>query len=181
MPDDILDDEYFLKKCLFTYFAAWTDDDLVAQCLIFFAAGFQTVTNVLGFMVHELAINPDIENRAYKEVLEVKQELNGQPLNYEALQKLKYLSMVVNETLRKWTPATMLERLCTKPYVIENTDGTKVQLNPGDEVWVSISGIQKDEQYFPYAEHFDPERFSDEKKDSIRVGTFIPFWIGPRK
>lgn len=154
---------------------------MVAQCLIFFVAGFQTINNVFGFLIHELAVHPDIQFRVYEEIAEVRDQLNGQSLNYESLQKLKYLTMTINETLRKWSPAATIERSCNKSYTIENSDGTKVELQPGDGIWISLSALQNDEQYFSNAENFDPERFSDENKESIRFGTFAPFSIGPRK
>lgn len=154
---------------------------MVAQCLIFFIAGFQTITNFFGFVVHELALNPDVQTRAYEEIAEIKKQLNGQPLDYDSLQKLKYLTMVVNETLRKWSPASIIERKCNKAYTVENTGGTKVEIKPGDGIWIPLSSIHNDEKYFPNAENFDPERFADENKDTIRCGTFIPFSIGPSK
>lgn len=43
-----------------------------------------------------------------------------------------------------------------------------------------IYSIQHDEKYFPKPEKFDPERFSDENKHTIKPGTYVPFGIGPR-
>lgn len=37
-----------------------------------------------------------------------------------------------------------------------------------------------DPKYFPDPEKFDPYRFSDENKDKIQSGSFLPFGIGPR-
>ena len=101
---------------------------MTAQCLQFFIAGFEGVAVLLSFMSHELAVNPDIQDRLYQEVKEVKEELNGKPLSYEILQKMKYLDMVVSETLRKW-PNVGIDRCCKKEFVLDDGKGTKVTVN----------------------------------------------------
>lgn len=73
----------------------WEDDDLTAQCLIFFFAGFDTASTLLCFLAHELAINPDIQARLIEEVDLFREQLEGQPMNYETINKMTYLDMVV--------------------------------------------------------------------------------------
>lgn len=77
---------------------------MVAQCLVFFFAGFETVSTLLSFMAHELACNEDVQERLYEEIVATERELKGKPITYEAIQKFKYLDMVVSETLRLWPP-----------------------------------------------------------------------------
>lgn len=129
---------------------------------------------------HELAIQKNIQEKLYNEIKATESELNGKQLTYDVLSKMKYLDMILSETLRRWTPVNSTERACTKPYVLENSDGTKVQLNVNDGLWIAISSIHMDEKYYPNPEKFDPERFSDDNKSSIKAGTFIPFGSGPR-
>lgn len=74
----------------------WTDDDLTAQCFLFFLAGFETSATLLCFMAHELCENPDVQARLYDEIQEVRGQLNGKPLSYDELQKMKYLDMVTS-------------------------------------------------------------------------------------
>lgn len=50
----------------------------------------------------------------------------------------------------------------------------------GDPIWIPIWSIQRDPQYFPNPEKFDPERFNDENKQKIDPYTFLTFGIGPR-
>lgn len=63
----------------------WDDEDLAAQCFIFFFAGFDTVSSTMGFAAHELAVNPDIQDRLLQEVIDTHTELNGEPINYEKI------------------------------------------------------------------------------------------------
>lgn len=85
-------DEKYTKKTL-------TDDDIYAQCLIFFIAGFDTVSNATTLTLYELAINTDIQDRLREEIDDVWKNCNGK-LNYEALTRMKYMDMVVSGTVQ---------------------------------------------------------------------------------
>lgn len=78
----------------------WTDDELVAQCFLFFLAGFDTSSTLLSFLTHELTVNPGIQQKLYEEVQETYKSLNGKRLTYDALQKMKYMDACISETLR---------------------------------------------------------------------------------
>ncbi|XP_049546103.1 probable cytochrome P450 9f2 [Anopheles darlingi] len=158
----------------------WTDDDLVAQCTVFFFGGYDTVSTLSAFMAHELAVNPDVQRRLREEVDEVRTALAGAPLTYETMQSMRYLDMVAMETLRKWTPAPFLDRMCTKPYVLEDYDGHKVQLRKGDGIWIPAYAIMRDPDLFPEPDRFDPERFATDGKGTVDPSTVLAFGIGPR-
>lgn len=74
----------------------WTDEYLTAQCFLFFVAGFETSATLLCVTVHELAENQYIQARLLEEVDETRRLLDGKPLTYEALQKMKYMDMVIS-------------------------------------------------------------------------------------
>ncbi|KAJ3645296.1 hypothetical protein Zmor_022962 [Zophobas morio] len=158
-----------------------TDQDITAQALVFFFAGFDSVSALMCFMAHELAANPDVQDRLIKEVDETL-ELCQDKLTYEALLSMKYMDMVVCETLRKWPNAVASDRVCTKPYTIEPKypDEKPVHLKIKDAVWFPVFGIHRDPQYYPEPERFDPERFNDENKVNISPYTYMPFGVGPR-
>ncbi|EEZ99187.1 cytochrome P450 9e2 [Tribolium castaneum] len=158
-----------------------TDEDITAQALVFFLGGFDTTSSLMCFAGYELAINPHIQKRLKDEVLATDRECNGQ-ITYEKLLNMKYLDMVVSETLRKWNQAVWLDRKCTKEIEIESeTSGEpSVTLKVGDIIWMPAYAIHHDPKYYPNPELFDPERFSDENKDKIRTGTYLPFGVGPR-
>jgi cytochrome P450 family 9 len=69
---------------------------LTAQCLIFFFAGFDTVSTLMAFASYELAMNPDLQKRLRDEVDAVHESLKGTPLKYENLQEMKYLDCVIS-------------------------------------------------------------------------------------
>lgn len=131
-------------------------------------------------MSHELACNPDVQQKLYAEIEQIDQELNGAPITYEMVQKLKYMDMVVSETLRLWPPIPGIDRQVTRSYRLENNDGTTVDLTTHDAVWFAIYGIHTDAEYWPQPNKFDPQRFSDENRQNIKVCSYLPFGNGQR-
>lgn len=157
----------------------WNDDEIVAQCFLFFAAGFDTSSTLLSFLGYELAVNLDIQQKLYEEIREMNKVLEGKILNYDLLQKMQYMDMVISETLRKWPPAGLTDRVCVKDYLYD--DGTfKFTIEKGRAFWIPIYSLHHDPNYFPNPDKFDPERFGDENKNNIQPGTYAPFGIGPR-
>lgn len=75
-----------------------TDLDITAQALIFFFAGFESISNLMCFMSYELALNPDIQKRLQEEI-EDAFVAGGGRITYDALQKMNYLDMVVSGKL----------------------------------------------------------------------------------
>jgi cytochrome P450 family 9 len=158
----------------------FTEDDLVAQCMIFIFGGFMAVPTSQCFAAMEIAANVDIQDKLFSEIKSVDDQLGGQPLTYELLQSMKYMDQVVCETLRRWSIAPFSDRVVNKPYTINLKNGKKIDLKVGDGVWMPIVGYHMDEKYFPNPERFDPDRFSDENKKNIVQGSYMPFSLGPR-
>lgn len=84
------------------------------------------------------------------------------------------------ESLRMWPPALAFDRICSKQYSFQDFDGKNIAINKGENVWVPIMGIHRDERYYPNPTKFDPDRFSDENKANINAQAFLPFGSGPR-
>jgi Cytochrome P450 len=83
--------------CVFST-AEMSNQDIAAQAFIFFFAGYETVATLLAFAAHELAENPDIQERLRDEI---DQAINGDGLSYDSVMGLKYLEMVVSGTFLK--------------------------------------------------------------------------------
>jgi cytochrome P450 len=79
--------------------------------------------------------------------------------------------------LRKYPPAIATDRVCVKNYKIPDTD--KV-IEAGTVLTVPIFGLQRDPEFFPEPELFDPERFNEDKKTLVKPYTYLPFGVGPR-
>lgn len=159
--------------------SAWNDDELVAQCFVFFLAGFDTVAFILCRATYEIAIHGDVQDRLLSEVDQVTQELNGAPMSFDALKGMRYLDMVLSEVLRMYSPTAYVDRVCTKDYNL-SYDNVNVTIAKGTEVWFPIHSYQCDAKYFPEPDRFNPERFSDENKATINPSNYVPFGTGPR-
>lgn len=153
----------------------WTDEDLVAQALVFFLGGFETTATLMQSFFWELAQNAEVQQKLINEVDEMIEVLDDKPISYEQLNQMKYLDMVINETLRKWPSFRITSRLCSKDYTLKTDTGKNYIIKKGIEIFIPIGSIQMDPKYFANPEKFDPERFNDENKKNIQNGTFLPF------
>jgi cytochrome P450 family 9 len=93
-----------LLSCVDT--TEWDDDDITAQAVLFFLAGFDTASTLLCFASHQLAVHPDIQSRLQDEIDQTLEE-DGGYLTYEALHGMKYLDMVVSGILQKLSYTTL--------------------------------------------------------------------------
>lgn len=110
----------------------------------------------------------------------MNKKLGGKRIKYDDLQTMKYLDQVISEVLRKWPTGILLDRICTKDCTIDIGDGKQIKIDKGSYMKVPAVGIHRDPKYYPDPEKFDPERFSDENRDRLIPGTYIPFGLGPR-
>ncbi|RZC38896.1 cytochrome P450 9e2-like [Asbolus verrucosus] len=158
-----------------------TDNHIVAQALLFFFAGFETVSTASSFLAHELAVNPDVQKKLQEEIDAVNEEHEGK-IPYEILLSMKYFDQVVCESLRKWPAAFQTDRICTKNYTIlpKKAHERVLEIEEGVLMVIPIMALHRDPQYYPEPERFDPERFSEENKDRFVPGTYLPFGLGPR-
>ncbi|XP_074040318.1 cytochrome P450 9e2 [Leptinotarsa decemlineata] len=158
-----------------------TYHDIAAQLMTILFAGYNSTSAALCFTSHELAVNPDIQKKLRKEIEETLEECGGN-LTYESLMKMKYLDMIVSESLRKWPSTIASYRRCTNPYTIlpEKADEGLLRIRNDTQILIPIFGIHRDPAYYPDPDCFDPERFSDENKTNSVPFTYMPFGNGPR-
>ncbi|KAK3130757.1 hypothetical protein QOZ80_6BG0497690 [Eleusine coracana subsp. coracana] len=99
--------------------------DMLEECKTFFFAGKQTTTNLLTWATVLLAMHPEWQDRARREVVDVcgDDELPSK----EHLPKLKTVGMILNETLRLYPPAVATIRRATRDVTLGgNDDGVSV-------------------------------------------------------
>ena len=96
-----------------------TDDMIVSQALLFLLAGFDTIEGLLNFALYDLALHPEIQETLYKELKASSEKEGG--LNYETINSLEYLNMVISGTSKKTAclqlPSVLLPFMCFFVYV----------------------------------------------------------------
>ncbi|KAL9922034.1 putative cytochrome P450 6a13 [Glossina fuscipes fuscipes] len=154
-----------------------TYEQVCAQAMVFFLAGFDTSSAAMAFCLYELALNPDIQRKLREEILKVLEKYNSQ-ITYESLKEMTYLEQVFNETLRKYPVVPQLTRVCLKDYCLPNSD---VILEKGLRIIIPIDAIHNDPEYFKEPDKFNPDRFSSAAIAQQHPAlSFIPFGEGPR-
>ena len=152
-----------------------TDDEMLAQAWIFFNAGFETTASTLTFATYELALNPDIQQRLYEEVIGAI-DSNGD-IDYDLLSRLPYLDAVISETLRYHSPVVRTGRQANEDYKLGNTGLT---VKKGQVIEIPIHAIQHAPEFWHNPNQFSPERFLPENRHKIVSYTYLPFGGGPR-
>lgn len=140
-----------------------------------FATGSETSATTLNCAMSEMIKHPRVMKKAQAEVREVFNRKGR--VDETAIDEMKYLKLVVKETLRLHPPAPLLlPRECREKCEI---NGYKIPVKT--KVIVNAWAIGRDPRYWTEPESFDPERFID---SSIGFkGTnfeFIPFGAGRR-
>nr|AHJ10936.1 cytochrome P450 6FX1 [Chironomus kiiensis] len=153
-----------------------TMDEITAQCFIFFAAGYETSSTAMSYLLYEFAHNQQIQEKARENVRQVLAKYNNK-LTYEGIKEMDYLLRCVNESLRKYPPVNTLLRYCNKDYKIE---GTNCTVKKGQLVIIPAYAIQHDPEFYPNPEVFDPDRFLPEEIEKRPTCSFMPFGHGPR-
>ena len=155
-----------------------SDDEIIAQCLLFFTAGFETTASTITHCLFELATNPEIQDHLYDELTQSLADIDDNTEEYfETVNtKIAYLEAVMKETLRKYPPLAKLERrVGVSGYKLAGVTLDKDQL-----VSISAYAVHHNPEFYPEPERFNPERFMPENKHLLTPYTYMPFGQGPR-
>ncbi|XP_073948605.1 cytochrome P450 6B7-like [Choristoneura fumiferana] len=151
------------------------DEMLVAQCLVFFAAGFETSAATMSFTLYELAKKPEVLQKVLEEVDEHMKTHDGK-ITYDCVTELPYLEACIDESLRLYPVLGGLTREVVEDYTLPSG----VVLKKGVRVHIPVYYLQKHPDYFPEPEEYRPERFLGANKQDVKPFTYYPFGEGPR-
>ncbi|GAB1868967.1 Probable cytochrome P450 6a14 [Camponotus japonicus] len=149
--------------------------EAIAQAYIFFAAGFETSSTTATFCLYELAQHQDLQDKLRNEIDEILK--NHGELTYNAVNEMTYLHKVINETMRKYPPLPILNRICTEEI---NLPTTNIHIPKDMFITIPVLGLHRDPLIYPDPDKFDPERFNEDKVAARHPYTYLPFGEGPR-
>ena len=138
-----------------------SEDEVVATALVLLIAGYDTTGMTLSYLAYAMAKNPEIQQKLQAEVDQAFEDNNGEMPDYNVIQSLPYIDMVLHETLRKFNPVSLNTRSCTQEYTIPCTD---ITLKKDDFISFSVKGLHEDPEHFSHPDEFWPEHFSKEEK-----------------
>jgi cytochrome P450 len=137
-----------------------------------FLAGHDSTSASLAWFWYCLSAHPSVQERAMAEV----DQLGGRTIDFSDIGRLKYLEMVVKESMRLYPVTGFLYSREPK----EDIELGGYTLERGSWVLMSPYIVQRNPDHFPDPEKFDPERFSHERANEIAPYTYLNFGAGPR-
>lgn len=149
-----------------------TDHQVSTEIMNLFAAGYEVVAHTLAFTLHLVSQNPAVNDRIQTELDLV---FGHEPISLEGMGQLKYLEMVLKESMRLLPVTTVLSRQTAAKVELKGYTLPKrclVLLSP----WV----LQRNEAYFSEPLTFQPERFNPETGQETEKYAYLPFSMGPR-
>jgi cytochrome P450 len=149
------------------------DAALRDEVMTMFLAGHETTANGLAWTFYLLSKNPAVERKLRDEL---EQVLGGRAPTFEDLARLRYTTMVFQESLRLYPPAWLLPRT-----VREDDRLGEYSVPKGAIVLLSPYVLHRHPRYWNNPEGFDPERFENEKPGPLQRYTYFPFGAGPRQ
>ena len=82
-----------------------TENELIAEMILFLMAGYDTSSNVLTLSCYHLAIYPEIQDKVVEEIQRVCQSPDG--VTYDEIRDMTYLDAFICETLRLYPPGML--------------------------------------------------------------------------
>ncbi|XP_041460870.1 cytochrome P450 3A24-like [Lytechinus variegatus] len=149
------------------------DKEVIGQAVTFFVAGYETTSSASAYVLYFLATHPDVQDRLIEEIDDVAPF--AEDLSYQSISKMSYLDQIINETLRVYPIAPLIDRVCNEPFTVDGFTIPK-----GMRIFIPVFSIHHDPTLWPDPETFDPERFSKENRQKHHPCAWMPFGLGPR-
>jgi len=149
-------------------------EEVRANLVMFFLAGYDTTATSLSSVLYHLAANPQIQEKVHEEI---ENAVRGDTSEIDPRASLELLNAVIQEATRLVPPVSRVTRVTTRPMKLGNYQIPKNML-----VAIAIQTIQRLEREWPDPEKFDPTRFLKEGETDVarRSLAWQAFSNGPR-
>ncbi|XP_049783973.1 probable cytochrome P450 CYP44 isoform X1 [Schistocerca cancellata] len=149
-------------------------DDVIIVTFSLFTDGLSTTVPALLYNLYCLATNPEVQDKAYREIESVLKETDE--ITVDVLNKLPYIKAIVKETFRFYPIGTEVSRIIQKDLILSGyhvPKGTHVDLTP------NVHFLS--EKYFKDARIYLPDRWlRGNENTSYHPYLLTPFGHGTR-
>ncbi|XP_075970128.1 cytochrome P450 4d2-like [Anticarsia gemmatalis] len=154
--------------------SVYSNVELGEEALVLLVAGTDTSSVGIAFTLLLLARYPDVQEKVYQEIQEVFGD-SDRPLVVEDLPHLKYLELVIKESLRLYPPVPIISR----KVETEVTLPSGLTLTRDCGIFVNIWALHRNQKYWGEDAHeFKPERFINTAL--THPAAYMAFSYGPR-
>lgn len=153
----------------------FSDEEIHDHIYTFVAAGYETTALQTAYTLLLLATHQDVQERVGAEILEAFPSEDSK-LDQESLGKLKYLDMVIKESMRLLPPVPLIGR-----QTMEDFELGDLVVPQGVTLLINFFNLhRKKDLWGTDAEDFNPDRFSSANEAQRHSHAFLPFSEGPR-
>ncbi|XP_049937612.1 cytochrome P450 4C1-like [Schistocerca serialis cubense] len=152
-----------------------TDEEIQEEVDTFMFEGHDTTTAGMTWVLLLLGHHTEIQEKVYAELRDLFQDDPKRQPTMQDLHNMKYLEMVIKESLRLYPSVPFIARKATQDVEIGGyniPEGTMLTMN--------IIHTHRDPDHWPDPERFDPDRFLPENIQKRHPFAFVPFSGGPR-
>ena len=150
-----------------------TDDILISQAFLFYSGGVDTTSVTLEKTTFLMTIHPEVQEKVVEEIKQVMGD--REQVEYDDLQKMKYLDATIQESLRFYPISFLIDRVCN-----QDTTVAGIPIQSGTIVEVPVRVLHFDPKLFPEPQKFMPERFLRENSQNSGTQGFLTFGEGPK-
>ncbi|PIA45522.1 hypothetical protein AQUCO_01600005v1 [Aquilegia coerulea] len=149
-------------------------NEVIDECKLFYFAGQETTSTLLVWTMIVLSMHLDWQDKARQEVLHL---FGKDKPEFEGLNQLKTVTMILYEVLRLYPPVVVVTRTANR-----NVKIGEIYIPSGVEIGLPTLLLHHSHELWGEdADKFNPERFSEGiSKATKNQVTFMPFGGGPR-
>nr|QZM07479.1 cytochrome P450 monooxygenase CYP4BN53 [Lasioderma serricorne] len=151
-----------------------SDTELREEVDTFMFEGHDTTASAISFLLYSLSMYPDVQKKVVDELDQIFADDPKRQPTYQDIQDMKYLEMVIKETLRLYPSVPVYGRELVEDDIIAG-----VKVPKGTTIAIAAFATQRNPRLFQEPERFLPERFDSNNKLASPYA-FIPFSAGPR-
>ena len=153
-----------------------TEEEMVKNVSLFEVAGVDTTRSSTETFFKFFSDKPEYIKEIVEKEIPNMFKTEEDWYKYESYQKSNYIDLLLEEFMRVFGPAgETFPRVIVKDFKVG-----KYTLKKGDLIIIPMLGYHFNENNFNNPEKFDPSRFEEESKKSIKRNTYMPFYLGKR-